>query len=118
MRKKLPPEIMEAVNEYALRLRNAMRSFRASDDPLWKRTKEGLDWFEGLPMTHLPPNLIKDMDNRFGAINAILARHSVDTLQDYCRVPTADLIEIQDIIEGFAFDEDPYQPGRKRPSST
>ena len=69
-------------------------------------------------MTHLPPDLIKDMDHRFGAINAILASHSVDTLEDYRRVPTADLIELQDIVEGFAFDEGPYQPGGTQSSST
>ena len=118
MSKQIPPDMMEAVNDYALRLRNAMRTFRASNDPLWKRTKEGLDWFGGLPMTHLPPRLVQDIDTRFAAINAILADHSVDTLQDYRRVPAADLIEIQDIVEGFAFDEGPYQPRQKGPRST
>ena len=113
MKKKVPPKMLDAVEEYSLRLRNAMRTFRASEDPLWKRTKEGLDWFGGLPMDHLPPRLIKEIDGRFGTINAILAEHSVDTLEDYRRVSAEDLIEIQDLIEGFAFDEKPYRPGRE-----
>ena len=118
MSKRIPPEVMEAINEYALRLRNALRTFRASEDPLWKRTKEGLDWFGGLPLTHLPSTLRDDIDARFCAINAILTRHAVNTFDDYQRVPAADLVEIQDLIEGFAFDKGPYEPGAKRTTST
>jgi hypothetical protein len=113
MKPKVPKKVLEAVEEYCVRLHNAMRAFRASDDPLWKRTKEGLDWFGGLPMDNLPPLLIEEIEGRFAAINAILAGHSVNTFEDYRNVPTEDLVEIQDLIEGFAFDENLYQSGRK-----
>jgi hypothetical protein len=113
MKQKVPSKTLEAVGEYSLRLRNAMRTFRASDDPLWKRTKEGLDWFGGLPMDNLPPRLMEEIEGRFATINAILASHSINTFEDYRNVPSGDLVEIQDLIEGFAFDEKPYRPGRK-----
>ena len=104
MRRDIPKKTLDAIDQYSLRLRNALRTFRASDDPLWKRTKEGLDWFVGLPMDNLPPRLIADIDRRFGAITAILAKHSINTLAEYHRVPAEDLVAIQDLIEGFAFD--------------
>ena len=104
MRPVVPQPTLDAINEYALRLRKALRTFRASADPLWKRTKEGVDCFVGLPMDNLPPRLIADIDRRFGAITAILAKHAVNTLEEYRRVPAEDLAAIQDLIEGFAFD--------------
>lgn len=104
MKREIPKPTLDAINEYSLRLRNALRTFRASDDPLWKRTKEGLDWFNGLRTDNLPPHLIADIDRRFGAITAILARHAVNSFEEYQRVPAHDLAAIQDLIEGFAFD--------------
>lgn len=118
MSRKVPPKTMKDVNDYSLRLRNAMRTFRASDDPLWKRTKEGLDWFAGLSMDHLPSLLVDEIDGRFAAINSILESHSVDTFDDYPSLPPDALVEIQDLIEGFAFDKEPFRSDRKTASST
>jgi hypothetical protein len=105
VRRDIPKKTLDAVQEYAFRLRQALRAFRASDDPLWKRTQDGLAKFQGLPMTDLPPRLIQDIDRRFGAINAILARYSLGPNDDYHTLSPDDLIEIQNLIEGFALDE-------------
>lgn len=56
-------------------------------------------------MTDLPPRLIEDIDRRFGAINAILARYCLGTNDDYHTLSHHDLIEIQNLIEGFVLDE-------------
>jgi hypothetical protein len=105
VRRDIPKKTLEAINEYSFRLRNALRAFRASDDPLWKRTQDGLAMFHHLPMTDLPPRLLQDIDRRFGAINAILAHYSLGPNDDYHTLAQDDLVEIQNLIEGFALDE-------------
>jgi len=112
MNQKLSKATQAAVTDFATRMRSALRTFRASDDPMWKRTQEGLDWFDGLPMRHLPPRLVDDLQRRFGAINEIVAQHSVDKRKDYRRVPPQDLALIQDIIESCLLDP----PGHDWPS--
>lgn len=104
MSSDLPKPMQAAINDFAGRMRSALRTFRASDDPLWKRTKEGLDWFMGMPMQHLPPRLVDDLTRRFNAINDILAQHKVGKLDEYRKVPVEDLATIQDIIEGCLLD--------------
>ena len=104
MSQKISKPMQAAVTDFATRMRSALRTFRASDDPMWKRTKEGLDWFVGLPMHHLPPRLVGDLERRFKAINDICAKHSLQTLDEYRRVPPEDLATIQDIIEGCLLD--------------
>lgn len=105
MRRDIPKKTLDAINEYSFRLRNALRAFRASDDPLWKRTQDGLGMFQGLPLTNLPPRLNQDIDRRFGAINTILARYALGPNDDYHTLSHADLVAIQNLIEGFALDE-------------
>jgi hypothetical protein len=105
VRRDIPKKTLDAINEYSYRLRNALRAFRASDDPLWKRTQDGVRMFHRLPLTDLPPRLIQDIDRRFGAINAILARYSLGPNDDYHTLSQTDLVEIQNLIEGFALDE-------------
>jgi hypothetical protein len=103
-RKDIPKKTRGAIDQYALRLRNALRVFRASDDPLWKRTQDGIAMFQGMQLTHLPPRLNKDIDRRFGAINAILEPYDLKKGDDYHTISAEDLVKIQDLIEGFAFD--------------
>jgi hypothetical protein len=100
----IPKKTLDAVNEYSFRLRKALRAFRASDDPLWKRTQDGVGMFHRLPLTDLPPRLVQDIDRRFGAINAILARYTLKPNDDYHTLATADLVDIQNLIEGFLLD--------------
>lgn len=102
--KNIPRKTLDAIDQYALRLRNALRVFRASSDPLWKRTQDGIAMFQGMQLTHLPPRLNADIDRRFGAINAILGPYALNADDDYYTVSEEDLIRIQDLIEGFAFD--------------
>lgn len=103
-RNNIPKKTLDAIDQYSLRLRNALRVFRASDDPLWKRTQDGIAMFQGLQLAHLPPRLNKDIDRRFGAINAILEPYALNQGDDYRTVSADDLVKIQDLIEGFAFD--------------
>jgi hypothetical protein len=103
-RQDIPKKTLDAIDQYSRRLRNALRVFRASNDPLWKRTQDGLATFQGMQLTHLPPRLNKDIDRRFGAINSILEPYDLKTGEDYHSVSDEDLVQIQDLIEGFAFD--------------
>ncbi|MBT7067388.1 MAG: hypothetical protein HN919_13875 [Verrucomicrobia bacterium] len=96
--------MLDAIEQYGLCLRNALKVFRASEDPLWKRTQDGISMFQGLQLTHLPPKLNADIDRRFGAINAILEPYALAEGDDYHSLAPSDLVEIQDLIEGFAFD--------------
>ena len=102
--KNIPKKTLDAIDQYSLRLRNALRLFRASDDPMWKRTQEGIAMFQGLQMKHLPPRLNVDIKRRFGAINATLEPYALQKGDDYHSVSVDDLARIQDLIEGFAFD--------------
>ena len=97
--------MLTAVDEFAYRMRKALRAFRASDDPIWTRTEAGVDCFKDLPMEHLPLRLVEDLNRRFARINEIIAPHEHPVPgQQYMRVRTPELIEIQDLIEGCLLD--------------
>ena len=103
-RARLDPKTKKAIDEFASRLDAAMRMFRASDDPLWRRTWDGMSCFAKLPLAHLPRTLQKDIDRRFLRINKITSKYPIKTEEDYRHISVEDLVAIQDLIIGFAFD--------------
>jgi hypothetical protein len=95
----------EAVAEFTSRLHAAMRAFRASNDPMWRRTWDGMSCFARLPMANMPPALEEDIYRRLSSINKITARYPIQTEEDYRHISEKDLAAIQDLIVGFAFDK-------------
>lgn len=95
---------IEAVEDFAARLAEALRLFAGRQNPAWKCTQEGLLCFKGLDMTHLPARLRRDIDRRFGAINNILSGYRLKNWEDYETISTQNLHRIQRLIQGFAFD--------------
>jgi len=96
---------VRAAEDFAHHLDRALRAFRETDKPLWKRTQNGLIAFKGLDMTHLPPRLDKAVDLRFGALNKILAHYDIKTWDDYQNISDEDLLKMQSLFEGFVQDQ-------------
>lgn len=76
----------------------AQTCFSATDKPQWKRTQDAMLCFKGLPLDRLPRKLYRRIDSHFTWINAILQRHSIQTWDDYQKIPSADLTRIEAII--------------------
>lgn len=94
----------KSVNVFSARLEKAIRIFHSAEMPLWKRTRQGVLCFQGLEINHLPSRLREDIDTRFGAINQVLSGYTINSDDDYEQVSAEDLIEIQRLIGGFAFE--------------
>jgi hypothetical protein len=85
----------EAIHLLVERWTNAVGYLCALDRPQWQRTQDAMQAFKGLPITHLPPKLVRRIEKRFVRINAILKNYPINTWEDFAQVTPADLTQIE-----------------------
>ena len=84
----------QAVEELSVRWEKAIGILLAADTPQWKRTRQAIWCFQGLPLHNLPRKWYRRIDTCFGRINHVLADYTIRTEDDYQRVSTEDLTKI------------------------
>lgn len=99
--RKLSVEAAAAVDEFMNRHMAAIKTFMASDEPLWRRTWDGMKCFAKMPLTHVPKKLQDEIHGRFLAINKITGKYPIKTEEDLALVSDEDLLAIQGIITDF-----------------
>ena len=84
----------QAIEDLSIRRGKAVRILCAVNTPAWKRIRQAIWCFQGLPLDHLPPRLYRRVDLCFGRINQVLAGYTLRTDEDYQHVSTEDLNQI------------------------
>jgi hypothetical protein len=88
----------QAVEELSVRWEKAIGILLAADTPQWKRTRQAIWCFQGLPLHNLPRKGYRRIDTCFARINHVLAGYTIRTEDDYQRVSTEDLTKIAKLL--------------------
>ena len=88
----------QAIEDFSVRWGKAVSILCAVHTPQWKRTRQAIWCFQGLPLDHLPPRLYRRVDLCFGRINHVLAGYTLRTDEDYRQVSTEDLTTIAKLL--------------------
>jgi len=88
----------QAIEDLSIRWGKAVRILWAVNTPQWKRTRQAIWCFQGLPLDHLPRRLYRRVDLCFGRINQVLAGYIIRTEDDYRRVSAEDLNKMAKLI--------------------
>ena len=91
----------EAINQARRCWLRAIDCLHEIDSPPWKRAQNALRCFKGLPLDHLPRKLDRSIDITFSGVNAILARYTISTWDDYQKISNDDLKKIETLIRNL-----------------
>lgn len=79
------------MDDFIDRVVHCERKLADTSLPLAKRVPEAMQIWGGIRTDPLPPKLQKHIDRRFAAINKVLRRYPIKTVEDYRMISSEDL---------------------------